>query len=236
MADETGAKPFEVVPYPAPILYQRAEAVAPEEIDDELRVTLQRMFATMYENRGVGLAAPQVGISKRFFIANPGPEDEAEADHDGQAPHEPEDAVTATEPAQPAETEYVFINPEILEPLGSQVDEEGCLSIRGVRGQVNRADTLRVRALNERGEPFELEASGFFARVIQHETDHLNGELFIDKISPAEKVIAEKQLRQLRHEWEEREQRQAEKSKLRRGVFGHRGSQAPAKKRRLKRR
>ena len=106
----------------------------------------------MYEADGVGLAAPQVGILKRLFVIDIG---------DGP---------------------LVFINPEILETSGKQIGEEGCLSIPGEVEEVMRPNYVRARAINEKGEEFEIEAEELLARAILHEYDHLNGTLFIDRV------------------------------------------------------
>ncbi|GAB6170000.1 peptide deformylase [Clostridium carnis] len=124
------------------------------EITPRTLKLLEDMADTMYEADGVGLAAPQVGILQRIFVIDI-------YDDEGLR---------------------VFINPEILEKSGSQIGEEGCLSIPGELGEVDRANYVKVKALNERGEEFILEATELLARAIQHENDHLNGELFIDHV------------------------------------------------------
>ena len=122
-----------------------------EEIDDRLLTLIEDMKETMYDADGVGLAAPQVGILKRLFVIDIG------------------------------EGPLVFINPEIVETSGSQIDEEGCLSLPGETEEVMRPNYVRARALNEKGEEFEIEAEELLARAILHEYDHLNGTLFIDR-------------------------------------------------------
>lgn len=123
-----------------------------EEIDDRLLTLIEDMKETMYDADGVGLAAPQVGILKRLFVIDIG------------------------------EGPLVFINPEILETNGSQTDDEGCLSLPGETEEVMRPNYVKARALNEKGEEFEIEAEGLLARAILHEYDHLNGTLFIDRV------------------------------------------------------
>lgn len=127
-----------------------------EEVNDRIRTLVKDMIETMYEANGVGLAAPQVGILKRIAVVDVG------------------------------EGIHVFINPEIIEKSGSCIDVEGCLSLPGKQGQVERPEKIKVRALNENGEQFEIEAEDFFARAICHETDHLDGILFIDKLVKSE--------------------------------------------------
>ena len=136
------------------VLRQKCESVKVEEINDELRQTLNEMFETMISANGVGLAAPQIGIAKRFFVVI--------ADDD---------------------VRRVFINPEIIKTSAEVCDyEEGCLSIPGVYENIVRPAKVSISALNEFGKPFVLEdTEGLLARVVQHENDHLNGVLYIDK-------------------------------------------------------
>ena len=136
------------------ILRQKCEPVLPEEINDELRATIAEMFETMTSANGVGLAAPQVGIAKRFFVMR--------ADDD---------------------VNRVFINPEIIKTSQELEDyDEGCLSIPGVSETIRRPSKISVTALNERGHHFTInDATGLLARIVQHENDHLNGILYIDR-------------------------------------------------------
>ena len=115
------------------------------------------MFDTMYEANGVGLAAPQVGILKKIFVVDVG-------DEEGN------------------KVPFVFINPEIIEREGVQVGFEGCLSVPGKSGKVARAEKVKVKAFDKDMNEFELEAEGFLARAIQHEYDHLNGVVYVDKV------------------------------------------------------
>lgn len=131
----------------------RKECIEVEEIDKRLLVLIKDMLETMYDADGVGLAAPQVGILKRLFVIDIG---------DGP---------------------LVFINPEIIETSGKQIDEEGCLSLPGKMEEVMRPNYVRARALNEKGQEFEIEAEELLARAILHEYDHLNGTLFIDRVN-----------------------------------------------------
>lgn len=123
-----------------------------DNIDKRLLTLIEDMKETMYEADGVGLAAPQVGILKKLFIIDIG------------------------------EGPLVFINAEIIETSGTQTDEEGCLSLIGETKEVVRPNYVRARALNEKGEEFEIEAEELLARAILHEYDHLNGTLFIDRV------------------------------------------------------
>lgn len=123
-----------------------------EKIDDRLLTLIDDMFDTMYDADGVGLAAPQVGILKRLFVIDIG------------------------------EGPLVFINPEILETRGSQTGDEGCLSVPGRYEEVTRPNYVKARALNEKGQEFEIEGEELLARAILHEYDHLDGTLFVDKL------------------------------------------------------
>ncbi|VYT76094.1 peptide deformylase [Clostridium tertium] len=125
-----------------------------KEITPRTIKLIKDMAETMYEADGVGLAAPQVGILQRIFVIDV-------FDDEGLR---------------------VFINPEILEVSGSQIGEEGCLSVPGESFEVERANYVKVKAFNEKGEEFVLEATELLARAILHENDHLNGKLFIDYV------------------------------------------------------
>lgn len=154
-----------------PVLRERADEV--EEVTDELRELAEQMLDTMYESEGIGLAAPQVGISKRLFVADI---------------QEPE-----SEP-------IAIVNPVILERSGSERGEEGCLSLPGLSGEVDRASQIVVEGLDLDGKPMRREESGLLARVLQHEIDHLDGILFIDHLSPIKRRILLKKWRKLQKE------------------------------------
>lgn len=125
----------------------------------ELKALIDDMAETMYAAPGVGLAAPQIGVSKRLFLVD-----------------------VATDDDQPSELR-VFVNPEITSRDGTICNEEGCLSFPGIHEEVKRAERVTVRAQDEHGDFFELEADGILAIAIQHENDHLDGELMIDHVS-----------------------------------------------------
>jgi peptide deformylase len=144
-----------IVKYGDPILRKKTAQVP--QIDDELLHTIGDMFQTMYAAPGIGLAANQVGISRSFAVIDIQP---------GGQRHP-----------------LVIINPVIEERSGSLYEEEGCLSIPGFAAKVKRAEKVRVRALNEHGLPVVIEAEGLMARCLQHEIDHLNGKLYIDRLS-----------------------------------------------------
>ncbi len=148
---------LEILTYPDPRLREVAKPV--DTVDDSIRSIVDNMAETMYAAPGVGLAATQVGIALRIFVIDVAAEGEASELR-------------------------VFINPEILELRGKHVWREGCLSFPDVAEEVKRAEWVRVRAVNRDGNTFELEAEGLLAVAIQHETDHLNGVLMIDQVSP----------------------------------------------------
>ncbi|WP_323001843.1 peptide deformylase [Denitromonas sp.] len=143
-----------ILHFPDPRLHTKAVPVA--KVDDRIRTLIRDMAETMYEAPGIGLAATQVNVHERVVVI-----DVSEDQSSLQA----------------------FINPEILERSGEQVGEEGCLSVPGVYDKVVRAERVKVRALNEQGEPFELEADGLLAVCIQHELDHLDGKVFVEYLS-----------------------------------------------------
>jgi len=128
------------------------------------------MFELMYEHEGVGLAANQVDLPYRFFVANP------------------------TGDSENQEAEQVFINPVIRSGKGQAEGEEGCLSIPGVLGPVVRNERVTVEAYGLTGESFLGEVEGLFARIVQHETDHLDGKLFIDRLAPTQLAEVRDQL------------------------------------------
>lgn len=135
-----------------PILRKVSKEV--KEITPRTSILIKDMIETMNNMNGVGLAAVQVGILKRIFVVD----------------------------IQDGTGCKVFVNPEIIEENGSQLGPEGCLSLPGQTGDVDRAKKIKIKAQDENGEPFELIASDFLARAIQHEYDHLNGVLFTDHI------------------------------------------------------
>lgn len=140
--------------YPEDVLRQKAKKIA--HVDSSVRKLAQDMLDTMYDHNGVGLAAPQVGVSKRMMVIDVAGEDE---------------------PRKP----IVFINPEIIEQEGELVGTEGCLSFPGVYFEVKRSDRVVVKYTNLSGKPMKMTAQGnLLCRAIQHEMDHLDGQLFID--------------------------------------------------------
>jgi len=149
---------LEIKEYGEPIL--RGKALPVKEIDPEILNLIKDMAETMYTDSGVGLAAPQVGVSKRIIVI------------DGEE-----------------EGLMVLINPILVKSEGELVEEEGCLSIPGIYSQVKRASKVTVKALNENGDPIEMTKEGLASRALQHEIDHLDGILFIDRIGRTERQI-----------------------------------------------
>lgn len=159
--------------YGDPILRRPASDV--RSFDASLREIVDEMLEAMEREEGVGLAAPQVGLDLRLLVA--------------LAMREPGD-----EEAEPV----VLVNPEIVDrSKDSWVYEEGCLSIPGIRGDVTRPLTIKVRYLDLEGQERALEAEGMFARILQHEIDHLEGKLFIDYLSTAAKTLLKPKLRKI---------------------------------------
>jgi len=157
-----------ILTYGQPILRQVARPV--QDLNGDLRQLIQDMVETMYAAPGVGLAANQVGSLHRVFVANPS------EDHD------------------PAKL-LVVINPELVDSQGDLVSEEGCLSIPEFRDEVRRARRVLVRGLDRDGRPIQVEGEDLLARILQHEIDHLNGVLFVDRLSPAKRDILLRKLK-----------------------------------------
>lgn len=156
-------KKFLIRTYPDPVLRKETEAI--DLFDSKLMDLIEEMKVIMLESDGVGLAAPQVGVSKKLAIVY----------YD--------------------ETLYVLINPILLKADGEQVSEEGCLSFPGIFGNVLRPRHVVIEAYNEHGEKLTIEAEDFLARAFLHEMDHLEGRLLIDHFSPLKKNIIRKKMR-----------------------------------------
>ena len=157
-----------LVKYPDPRL---REACRPVEVFDErLRALTEKMFAIMYDRRGVGLAAPQVGLSLRLFLANP-----------------------TLEPAD----ERVYVNPTLIENQGRQDGDEGCLSFPGIFCKIKRFATTTIRAQDLSGQTFTETGEGLLARIFQHESDHLEGRLLVDRMSVAARISNRRALKEL---------------------------------------
>lgn len=162
--------------YPDAVL--RAQCRPVEVFDSVLRRLAEDMVETMHAAPGVGLAAPQVGIDLRLAVV---------------------DVSVGEDPAQVR----ILINPELLQKEGLETDVEGCLSLPGLTDKVDRPAWVRLRAIDLAGEPYEMEANGFFARALCHEIDHLNGILFTDHLRGLRKERARRALKRLAAEREE---------------------------------
>lgn len=158
---------LELVEYPHPALARKAKPLA--HIDDAVRSAVEQMFDIMYAAEGIGLAANQVALPYRIFVVN-----------------------TAGHPD--AGEEMVFINPVLSRPRGTAVQEEGCLSLPGLRMDVRRPEKIVVDAWSLDGEPFRIDIGGLLARVVQHENDHLDGKLFTDRLTDAAALEARRAL------------------------------------------
>lgn len=159
---------MEIVQYPHPALTWKARPIT--EVNAQLRSTVEQMFELMYESKGIGLAANQVALPFQVFVINP------------------------TGDPEEKDQEFVFINPEITSRKGSEEGEEGCLSLPDVYGQVRRAEHIVVQAYDLTGQGFELSLSELPARVVQHESDHLQGIMFLERMTDAARRELQPQL------------------------------------------
>lgn len=157
--------------YPDPVLRRRARIVT--EFDGKLRRIARDMVESMTAAHGVGLAAPQVGIGQRLIVIDIRPATKPDVPDAAPVPRHPLEAIMP----------IALVNPEIAGGGGSQLGQEGCLSLPEIWADVERAEWIDVRARDISGNPLEFECSGFFARAIQHEIDHLEGILFIDRLT-----------------------------------------------------
>jgi len=159
--------------FPDPIL--RGKTARVEKIDSSLDDLIRDMIETMHAAPGVGLAANQVGVSLQLAVID----------------------LSSREASEQRFPLLVIINPEILSLEGAVVEEEGCLSIPDFSEKVKRAAKVKVRAQDQAGKPFEIEADGLLAKALQHEIDHLNGLLFVDRLSPLKKNIFKRRVKKL---------------------------------------
>lgn len=166
---------LKIIDYPDPVLQRRCARV--EQFDESLARVAERMLELMRAGNGVGLAAPQVGLNMRMFVCNVTPD---------------------------AAENRVYVNPQFLDLRGSEVGDEGCLSLPGVTVAMRRAESAVMEAFGLDGRRVEVEASGLLARVWQHESDHLDGTLIIDHMSEADAIANRRALRQLRASYKPR--------------------------------
>ncbi len=164
---------LKIVKYPEPVLQQPGEPVT--EFDGNLKKFVADMFETMYASQGIGLAAPQVGVSKRITVI---------------------DLSQGKDPEQ----KLVLVNPEVIVTEGRQYEEEGCLSFPDIREKVVRAAKVSVRAQDENGKWFEMDGEELLARAFQHEIDHLDGVLFIFRMSPLKRNLNLRKIRKMQNE------------------------------------
>jgi peptide deformylase len=166
----------EIVKYPDPVLERPSEPVT--EFNEELRTLVDDMFESMYEAKGIGLAAPQIGVPKRITVI------------DLSFQKNPEEKI-------------VLINPEIIFREGKQYEEEGCLSLPDIREKVSRAAKVTVKAQDANGEWFEMDGEELLARAFQHEIDHLDGVLFFRRVSALKRDLILRRIRKLQKagEW-----------------------------------
>ncbi len=166
----------EIVKYPDPVLQRPTEKIA--EFDEELRTLAADMFESMYKAQGIGLAAPQIGLSKRITVI------------DLSNQQNPDDKI-------------VLVNPQIVHREGKQYEEEGCLSLPDIRDKVSRAAKVRVQAQDLDGNAIELEGTELLARAFQHEIDHLDGILFPWRLSALKRDLILRRIRKLQKtgEW-----------------------------------
>ncbi len=181
LAVPSSGKLRRIVHWPDPVLLRRAAPVA--TIDDRVRGLLADMVRVMREEEGAGLAAPQVGESARVFIV------EARVEEDGR----------------PAEPLGVYINPRIVAMEGPvEPFEEGCLSLPEIRVDIRRPPKVTIEALDADGNPFSRTDAGILARIWQHEFDHLEGTLILDRMTPIDQLATKKRLKELREAYETR--------------------------------
>jgi peptide deformylase len=164
---------LKIVKYPEPVLSQPGEPVT--EFNDELKKLVDDMFETMYASQGIGLAAPQVAVSKRVTVI---------------------DLSQGKDPEQ----KLVLVNPEIIFREGKQYEEEGCLSFPEIREKVQRASAVKVRAQDLKGKWFEMDGEELLSRAFQHEIDHLDGMLFIFRMSSLKRDLVLRKIRKMQRE------------------------------------
>jgi peptide deformylase len=170
-----------IIQFPHPTLRRVSKPL--RRVDDELRRIVRQMFDLMYEAKGIGLAANQVDLPYRLFVLN-----------------------LTGDPAEPDE-EQVFINPVLSQPKGTAEAEEGCLSLPGLYAQVRRPEQITINAYDLAGQEVEETVEGLLARAAQHETDHLDGVLFIDRLSPMARLALKDSLEEFEIEFADLRQR-----------------------------
>ena len=173
---ESPRRIYEVIKYPDPVLARKGARV--EEFGPQLEEFVADMFESMYVAQGIGLAAPQIGVSQQITVV---------------------DLSFRKNP----EEKFVFVNPMIVGRKGDQYEEEGCLSLPEIREKVRRSAWVKVRAQDAKGEVFEIDGEELLARALQHEIDHLHGVLFIEHLSRLKRDLVQRRIRKLQKngEW-----------------------------------
>lgn len=165
---------LKIVCYPEPVLLTVGKPFDDSDFGDKAAQLVDDMFATMYDAGGVGLAAPQIGLSKRLFVMDV-------ADEEGRA------------------NPLAFFNPQIIAVEGEQIGDEGCLSFPGLYQQIRRDMRVIVRAQDAKGELFEMDVSELSARCVLHETDHCDGIVFLDRMTPLRRQLAKRKIKRLQN-------------------------------------
>ncbi len=171
--------PLKIVLYPEPVLTTLGKPVGEEEFGENLQTLIEDMFDTMYQANGVGLAAPQVGISKRIFVMDVSLEDDKS-------------------------NKFAMINPEIIVQEGEQFGDEGCLSFPGIYTKIRREARTVVRFQDVFGITQELDCTDLSARCVLHETDHCDGIVFLDRMTMLKRELAKRKIKKLQNtgKWE----------------------------------
>lgn len=171
---------LKIVNYPEPVLLTVGQPVAEEEFGENLQRLVADMFETMYQAKGIGLAAPQIGVSKRLFVMDVPIEESEKSD------------------------KFVMINPEIIRREGEQIGDEGCLSFPGIYAKIRRDARAVVRYQDVFGDFQELDAADLSARCVLHETDHCDGIVFLDRMTVLKRELAKRKIKKLQNtgKWE----------------------------------
>lgn len=171
---------LKIVNYPEPVLLTVGRPIGEEEFNENLKQLVEDMFETMYQAKGIGLAAPQIGVSKRLFVMD--------------VPVEESDA----------SNKFVMINPEVVTREGEQVGDEGCLSFPGIYAKIRRDARTVVRFQDIAGNWQELDATDLSARCVLHETDHCDGIVFLDRMTVLKRELAKRKIKKLQNtgKWE----------------------------------
>jgi peptide deformylase len=171
---------LKIVNYPEPVLLTLGQPIGEEEFNENLKRLVEDMFETMYQAKGIGLAAPQIGVSKRLFVMDV-PIEESESSN-----------------------KFVMINPQIIMREGEQIGDEGCLSFPGIYAKIRRDARTVVRFQDVSGTTQELDATDLSARCVLHETDHCDGIVFLDRMTILKRELAKRKIKKLQNtgKWE----------------------------------